>query len=404
MEKWLSIIGINEDGIDGLSSVARFWLDRAEILVGGDRHLKLIPSLIPLDERKRLTWQSPLINSIQEILTYQNKSVCVLASGDPMWYGIGTTLLQHIPLEQMRIVPAVSTFSLICARLGWAIANVETLSLCGRPVENLISFLYPNAKILLLSADRHTPKLVIELLRKKGYGKSKIWILEHLQGEEKISEVTAEAELGSIEIADLNAIALECIAESQTFIISRLPGLPDSAYIHDGQLTKSEVRAITLSALAPKPGELLWDVGAGCGSIGIEWMRTDFRCKAIAIEPKRIEYIAQNAISLGTPNLEIIEGIAPEALQNLPSPNAIFIGGGITSEDTIEKCWHSLKPGGRLVANVVTIEGEQQIFAWQQKIGGSLKRIAIERMEAIGTFKGWKPMATVTQWIVTKDY
>ncbi len=400
MEKWLSIIGINEDGIAGLSAVARYWLDQAEILIGSDRHL----NLIPLDGRQRLTWQSPLIDSISEILKYQGSQVCVLASGDPMWYGIGATLLQYIPLNQVRVVPAVSTFSLTCARLGWAFAQVETLSLCGRPLENLSAFLYPNAKILLLSADRYTPRLVAELLKAQGYGKSKIWVLEHLLGEkERIIQVTAESwQTADLEIANLNAIALECIADNRQSTFSRLAGLPDSAYIHDGQLTKSEVRAITLAALSPKPGELLWDVGAGCGSIGIEWMRSNFRGRAIAIEKKRSAYIAQNAFALGTPNLEIISGTAPEVLQHLAKPDAIFIGGGVTTAGMVESCWQSLKSGGRLVVNVVTIEGEQQVFAWHQQVGGSLKRIAIERMEAIGTFRGWKPMSAVTQWVAIK--
>jgi precorrin-6B C5,15-methyltransferase / cobalt-precorrin-6B C5,C15-methyltransferase len=400
MEKWLSIIGINEDGLEGLTSVGRYWLDRAEILVGGDRHLGMIAE----DGRRRISWQSPLSDSIAQILSFEGQSVCVLASSDPMWYGIGATLLQSIPIEQVTIVPALSTFSLICARLGWAIAAVETLSLCGRPVETLAAFLYPGAKILLLSADRHTPKLVAQLLSDRGYGKTKIWIFEHLQGKkERILQTTSNnLKAQDLEIADLNAIALECIADRDAPIVSRLAGLPDHLYQHDGQITKSEVRAVTLAALSPRPGELLWDVGAGCGSIGIEWLRTDIRCKAIAIEKKRSAYIANNAMTLGTPNLEIITGTAPQALVGLPSPDAIFIGGGITGEAVLKTCWTALKPGGRLVANVVTLEGEQQIISWQQQVGGSLKRIAIERVEAIGSFSGWKPLATVTQWVAIK--
>jgi len=278
--KWLSIIGIGEDGCEGLTPAARSHLNYAEILVGADRHLALIET----DKRQRLLWKTPITDTITEILSYRGRSVCILASGDPMWYGIGVTLIKHIPLDEITIIPTLSTFSLICTRLGWAMTEVETLSLCGRPVELLQAYIYPNARLLVLSADRHTPEMVAKILTDRGFGSSSFTVLEHLGGaKEGIITGTAQA-FNSSQVADLNAIAIQCIPNLAAKILPRTGGLPDSAYLHDGQLTKQEVRVITLSALAPNAGELLWDVGAGCGSIGIEWMRAHPRNRAIAIE------------------------------------------------------------------------------------------------------------------------
>jgi precorrin-6Y C5,15-methyltransferase (decarboxylating) len=398
-EKWLSIIGIGEDGLSGLSAIARSLIDTAEILVGGDRHFAMLPN----DQRSRLIWTSPIEETIQKISDHRGKAVCVLASGDPMWFGIGTTLLKRIPIEEITIIPAPSTFSQICACLGWSMTEVETLSLCGRPASLLQAYIYPNAKLLILSSGKETPQIVANTLRDRGFGNSKITVLEHLGGaKERITSSLANQSQDFPEFADLNAIAVECIPNPDAQIRSRMSGLPDIAYHHDGQLTKCEVRAITLSALAPNAGELLWDVGAGCGSISIEWMRSHPRCQAIAIEKSRTHFIAENAIALGTPNLKIIEGKAPESLKNLPTPDAIFIGGGATEVDLFEICWESLRSQGRLVANVVTLEGEQKLFQWQQKYGGTLTQISIKRAEAVGSFLGWKPMRPVTQWKITK--
>ncbi len=398
-EKWLSIIGIGEDGLFGLSSAARSLIDSAEILVGGDRHLAMLPK----DRRSRLVWASPIEETIQKIISYRGKSVSILASGDPMCFGIGTTLLKRIPIEEISIIPSSSTFSLICARLGWSLNAVETLSLCGRPAALLQAYIYPKAKLLILSSGKETPQVVAKMLCDRNFNHSKITVLEHLNGtKERIISITANQFENFSEFADLNAIAVECIPNYEAKILSRMAGLPDEAYHHDGQLTKREVRAITLSALVPNAGELLWDVGAGCGSIAIEWMRSHPRCQAIAIEKSRTHFIAENAIALGTPNLKIIDGKAPESLDGLPTPDAIFIGGGLTVTGLFETCWESLRSQGRLVANVVTLEGEQKLFQWQQKYGGTLTQISINHAEAIGSFLGWKPMRPVTQWQVIK--
>ncbi len=408
MQKWLAIVGIGEDGLEGLSVVGRSLLSQATIVVGGDRHLAMLP---PDDTRERLLWASPIEDSVNQIIQRRGQAVCVLASGDPMCYGIGVTLTRRIAIAEMAIVPASSAFSLACARLGWSLTEIETLSLCGRDPALLNALLYPEARLLVLSADQSTPATVAQLLTQQGFGNSQITVLERMGGtQERITSGIAST-WAATNLADLNTIAIHAhftpppLHPSSLPPLPRLPGLPDTAYHHDGQLTKREVRAITLSALAPLPGQLLWDVGAGCGSIAIEWLRSDRRCRAIAIEqhPTRLQYIADNAIALGTPNLTIIAGTAPIALNGLPKPDAIFIGGGLTAPELFETCWQALRPGGRLVANAVTVESEQMLFQWQRQLGGELSRIAIQRAEPVGKFLGWKAMAPITQWVVIKD-
>jgi precorrin-6Y C5,15-methyltransferase (decarboxylating) len=368
--------------------------------------------MLPADDRReKLCWSSPIEETVHQIIHRRGQAVCVLASGDPMCYGIGVILTRQIAIAQMMIIPAPSAFSLACARLGWSLTDVETLSLCGRDPALLNAVLYPEARLLILSADKTTPATVAQLLTQQGYGDSQITVLEHLGGSHERLHTAIAATWSTPNLANLNTIAIHAhftpsLHHSFTPqpLSPHTPGLPDTAYHHDGQLTKREVRALTLSALAPFPGQLLWDVGAGCGSIAIEWMRCDRRCRAIAIEqqPTRLQYIADNATALGVPHLKIISGSAPVALQELPEPDAIFIGGGLTTPNLLETCWQALRPGGHLVANAVTIEGEQTLFQWQGKLEGNLARIAIQRAEPVGQFLGWKPMVPVTQWTVVK--
>ena len=400
MDKWLSVVGIGEAGWAELSGVARSLVMQAKLVVGGARHLALLPDF----QTETLVWSSPIQASIQTILSRRGQPVCVLASGDPMCYGIGATLLRQVSLSELTILPVVSAFSLACARLGWSFNEIEPLSLCGRDPALLYPLLYPGGKLLILSADSQTPAQVAQILCERGFGPSPITVLERMgsSAERRIEGIAAS--WAEPELADLNTIAVNCVAAPDAQFGSRLAGLPDSAYDHDGQLTKREVRTVTLAALAPLPSQLLWDVGAGCGSISIEWLRSHPRCRAIAVEshPTRLQQIAQNAATLGVPNLEIVSGRAPEALQGLPMPDAIFIGGGLTTERLLEICWNALQPGGRLVANAVTVETEQQIFAAQQHLGGSLIRLAVQRAEPVGKFLGWKAMAPITQWTVVK--
>ncbi len=406
-KQWLSVLGIGDDGLTGLSPIAHSLLDQAEIIVGGKRHLAMLPAT---DSRTQLVWQSPFRESINQIITHRGQRVCVLASGDPMCYGVGSGLHQAllaqglVPLMEMTVIPAPSAFSLACSRLGWTYSEIETVSLCGRDLHLVQPLLYPRAKILALSADRHTPIQLAQILQERGFGDVQMTILEHLGGsQERIVSDQINDWISSDQLsADLHTIALECPGTISGY--SRFPGLPDDAYIHDGQLTKQEIRAVTLSTLAPYPGQLLWDVGAGNGSISIEWLRSHPRNRAIAIEqhPQRLQNIVANATNLGVPNLQIITGKAPTALINLPTPDAIFIGGGLTIPSVFESCWKALKPGGKLVANGVTVETEQLIFQLQQQYGGMLDRIAIQRAEPIGKFLGWKALNPVTQWCVGK--
>mgnify|MGYP001788101951 FL=1 len=399
-KKWLSVIGIGESGLSELSPLARGFVDRASLIVGGKRHLAMLDDSL----QPRLVWTSPIETSIESILTHRGTPVCILASGDPLCYGIGVTLLKYISILEMTIIPAPSTFSLACARLGWSLTDVETISLCGRAPDFLAAILAPDAKLLILSAGADTPQIVADLLTQRGYGDSQITVLEHLGGRERVISATARA-WSKPDVAALNAIAVECRIDPNTTPLNRLPGLPESAYHHDGQLTKREVRAITLAALAPMPGELLWDVGAGCGSIGIEWLRSHPRCRAIAIEQHshRLQFIADNMAALGTPHLQLVQGKAPAALTDLPTPDAIFIGGGVTAPGLLATCWTALRSGGRLVANAVTVESELQLLQWHQQVGGELTRIAIQRTQMIGGFLGWKPLIPVTQLVVVKS-
>ncbi len=402
------MVGIGDDGLTGLSPIAHGLLDQAEIIFGGKRHLAMLPAT---DSRTQLAWQSPFRESINKIISHRGQRVCVLASGDPMCYGVGSGLHQALvdmginSHLEMTTIPAPSAFSLACSRLGWTYNEIETVSLCGRDLQLIQPLIYPGAKILALSADRHTPIQLAQILQKREAGDVKMTILEHLGGvqERIVSGLISNWHDAPKTIADLHTIALEC----PEFIpgYSRLPGLPDNAYIHDGQLTKREIRAMTLSALAPRPGQLLWDVGAGNGSISIEWLRSHPRNRAIAIEqhPQRLQNIVENATNLGVPNLQIISGKAPTALIDLPTPDAIFIGGGLTISGVFEACWQALKPGGKLVANGVTVETEHLIFQLQQQYGGKLDRIAIQRAEPVGRFLGWKALSPVTQWSTEKN-
>jgi precorrin-6B C5,15-methyltransferase / cobalt-precorrin-6B C5,C15-methyltransferase len=396
---WLHIIGIGEDGLAGLGKSARAALHEADVLVGGDRHL----AMIPLDDRCRLAWPSPLSALIQTIVDLKPQRVAVLATGDPMWFGVGVTLTQHVPLAELAIYPAPSAFSLAAARCGWPLAECVQLTLHGRPLAMLQSAIQPNAKLLVLAHDGETTARVAAVLRERSYGQSRLIVLERMGGpSERRHEATADG--WQCRAADpFHTLAVECIADSDAPLLPQAPGLPDEVFQHDGQLTKREVRAATLSALAPTPGALLWDIGAGCGSVAIEWMRAAARAEAVAIErnPSRIGLIERNAVTLGTPTLKVIAGEAPAALAELPPPDAVFVGGGL-SDRVIAPSWNALKQGGRLVANAVTVEGEAEIFQAQRTYGGSLTRVAISRAEPVGGFWGWRPMMPVTQWSVRK--
>lgn len=399
---WLSVVGIGEDGLPGLAPAARALVDAAEVLVGGDRHLAMVPP----DARERLVWPSPLSALIGAIAERRGRRVCVLATGDPMHFGVGVTLARRFGRDEMTIVPGVSAFSLAAARLGWPLAEVACLTLHGRPLELVLPALQPGRRILALSHDGGTPAAVAALLCRHGWGPSRLVALAHMGGPAEARIEATAARWTANAVPDFNTLAVDLEATAEARPLPLVPGLPDDAFRHDGKLTKRAVRAATLAMLAPGPGQVLWDVGAGCGSVAIEWLRAAAGGRAVAIEPVagRRAMIADNALALGTPQVEVVDGRAPAILDGLPAPDAVFVGGGITTAGAIEACWQALRPGGRLVANVVTLEGEAEALAWHRRLGGELSRLAVSRAEPVGPFEGWKHQMTVTQFAATKPW
>lgn len=399
--RWLTIVGIGEDGWDGLSPNARAAVERAEWLLGGARHLSLVPEIAG---QQRTPWPSPLHDAFPALLERRGQRVCVLASGDPSWYGIGATLSRVIPAAETLVLPAPSAFSLAAARLGWPVQEAVCLTVHGRPLELVVPHLHPGARLLILSWDGTTPAKLAALLRARGFGGSRITALEAMCGpREAMTEATADTWTAE-RVADLNTLAVECVAGPDARILPRAAGLPDEWFEHDGQITKREIRVVTLSFLAPRRGELMWDVGAGSGSIGIEWMLSDPSNRAIAVEHhgERIARILANAAALGVPGLELVRGKAPDALAVLPSPDAVFIGGGLTGAGVLETCWTALKPGGRLAANAVTLESEAVLIDAHKRLGGDLTQIAVSRASPVGGFRGWRPSMPVTLWRAEK--
>jgi precorrin-6B C5,15-methyltransferase / cobalt-precorrin-6B C5,C15-methyltransferase len=399
MTPWLTVVGIGEDGFKGLGKNARRALLGASRIFGSQRQLDLLPVCI---RGERQLWPSPF--SLEPVLALHGEPVCVLASGDPMFFGVGASLARQLPGAEMLILPAPSSVSLAAARLGWPLQDVVTLSVVARPIAALNAHLFSGVRLLVLSNDGQSPAAIAALLRERGFGPSRLTVLEHLGGEaERRIEGVANGWNNCV-IADLNLIAIECIAEPNTPRLSRLAGLPDSAFQHDGQLTKRDVRAITLARLAPVPGELLWDIGAGSGSIGIEWMRAHPSCRALAVEADegRQLLIEHNRDALGVPGLQLIRGSAPQALTGLERPDAIFIGGGITREGVLETCWAQLKPGGRLIANAVTLQSEVTLMAWRERHGGELTRIHVAQAQPLGEFDTWRQALPITLLDVTK--
>ncbi len=405
MTPWLSVLGVGEDGLDSLPAAARALIDSAEVVIGQLRHLELLKN----GDAERLTWASPLSCSLEAIAERRGRRVVVLATGDPMFYGIGATLARRFTSDEMTVIPGVGAFGLVCARMSWPAADVEAVTLHGRPLALLNLHMLPGARLVILSEDGETPRKVAEALTGAGFDESTITVFEHLGGptERRIDGTARNWPADAI--ADLNTMAVDCRAGPDAIIRPRVPGLPDEAFENDGQLTKREVRAVTLAALGPVPRALLWDVGAGSGSIGIEWLRAEKTAQAIAVErdPARAARIARNALMLGVPRLEITVGEAPQALNNLPRPQAVFIGGGTSNPDILEAAFRALLAGGTFVANAVTVEGGTALLAFRERFGGELKRISISRLEPIAptlnSSHGWRALRTVTQLAVTKS-
>jgi precorrin-6B C5,15-methyltransferase / cobalt-precorrin-6B C5,C15-methyltransferase len=397
---WLTVIGIGEDGLEGLSAVARAHLDACEIVAGGRRHLDLVASLGKAEHE----WGVPFTASIPPLLALRGRRVVVLASGDPFWYGVGAVLAAHVDASEMRTLPNVSTFGWAAARLGWRIEDCVTLGLHARPLALMRPHLRNGERLIVLLRDAAAVSEAMQLLTGDGFGGSRVTILEALGGPRERVRLLLASEPAPGDIAAPVAIAIEPVAGPDARIIPCRAGLPDAYFENDGQLTKREIRALTLSSLAPRGNETLWDIGAGAGSIGIEWLLAHSGNRAVAVESRveRLERAGRNALALGVPHLTLHHGFAPDALAGLPAPDAIFIGGGVSRPGVLDAAWAALGEGGRLVVNAVTLESEALLIAWHVRHGGALTRIAISRADPVGDLRGWRSAMPVTQWSAVK--
>jgi len=397
--RWLSIVGIGEDGVAGLGEAARALVSNAEIVFGGTRHLALAKGLIRGDAQ---AWPTPFAQGIAAVVAARGRRVCVLASGDPFLHGVGVTLARQVTAEEMVVLPGLSAFSLAAARLCWPLADAMTVSLLTQPVEALRPMLQTGARLLVLTPNGDTPAAVASYLTRSGFGPSRVSVLEALGGpREKVRVATAE-NFGIGKIDRVNLVGIEVIGTG--FSLPLTPGIPDDLFEQDGQITKREIRAVTLSALAPRRGDRLWDIGGGSGSIAIEWLLADPSLSAISIEARgdRAERIRRNALTLGVPRLRVVEGVAPMALDGLPPPDAVFIGGGGGDTNVLDGAVTALRRGGRLVINAVTLETEAILLACHAATGGSLLRLSVSHAGPVGGMTGWRPSMPITQWTWVK--
>ncbi|MBZ0127799.1 MAG: precorrin-6y C5,15-methyltransferase (decarboxylating) subunit CbiE [Rhodobacteraceae bacterium] len=395
---WLHIVGIGEDGLDGLTPATRAVVEAAEVIVGGDRHHDLSGRITA----ERLSWPSPFDDLIELLQGLKGRRVVVLATGDPLWYSVGARIGRRLDPAEIIYHPQVGAFQMAAARMGWSMADLETLTVHGRPVEQMIAFIQPDQRLLILTTGAETPGQIARFLTERGFGQSRMSVLAAMGGPGE-ARFDGLAESWDHVVPDFNTLAVDCVAAPDAALLPRVPGLADHLFSHDGTMTKQEVRAATLAKLMPMRGALLWDVGCGCGSVAVEWMRAARYARAIGIEPlaERRVFAAANALALGVPGLRLIEGEAPAALAGLDAPDAIFIGGGLSLE-VFAACWDALRPLGRLVVNAVTLESEALLLALYQKHGGDLVKLSVARAAPVGGLTGWRPSMPVTQWALVK--
>lgn len=398
---WLTLVGLTEAGWSGIAELGRDAIRRAHLLVGSTRQLRHIPEQ---RGQQRLVWPSPIQPGIEQIMAWQGRPVCVLASGEPFWYGIGATLLRSLPASAMRTVSAPSAFAMAAARQGWSLQSCHCLSLVARPLRQILPALAPGRRLLLLSENGLSPAAVAALLCEAGFADSPMWAWQRLGGPEESLQFALAGAWQGRQVDALNTVALECVASRAEAGMARVAGRSEAAFAHDGQISKREVRAVILAYLAPRGGEHLWDLGAGSGAVSVEWLLADSGNTATAIErrPDRCRTIAANGAAFGVTGLNCVQRDLGDGLDGLAAPQAIFIGGGITSTSLVSTCWSALPEGGRLVASAVTLEGEATLLAARQRYGGSLVRLGVERSEALGSFQSMAALRSVTLWQVTK--
>jgi len=398
MGPWLNIVGIGEDGLAGLTPATRAVVEAADVILGGSRHHTLTDGI----DAKRVSWPTPFDALIGSLTELRGKRVVVLATGDPLWFSVGESIGRAFAPEEIAYHPQLSAFQLAAARMGWSMVDVETLTVHGRPVEQMIAFIQPDARLLILTTDEHTPAQIARFLDERGFGESRMVVMSDMGGE-KEQQFKGLAKNWAHEVPPFNTLAVECIAAPDAALMPRVPGLADELFEHDGTMTKREVRAVTLAKLMPMRGALLWDIGTGSGSVAVEWMRAARYARAIGIEPRadRRALAANNALALGVPRLELVVGMVPAALEGLEAPDAVFIGGGLSGE-TYDAAWSALKPLGRLVANAVTLESQTVLMDLHRRHGGDLVQLAVSRAEPVGPRTGWRPLMPVTQWSLVK--
>jgi len=398
VDPWLHIVGIGEDGLDGLLPATRAVVEAAEVIVGAERHHELAQGV----GAERIAWPSPFDALIDTLNGLRGRRVVVLATGDPLWFSVGARIGREINPTEITYHPQLSAFQLAAARMGWSLADVETLTVHGRPVEQMIAFIQPDARLLILTTGSETPGQIAAFLTERGFGRSTMTVLAHMGGESE-ARFDGLAEGWDHEVPAFNTLAVECIAAPDAALMPRVPGLSDDLFRHDGTMTKQEVRAATLAKLMPMRGALLWDIGTGCGSVAVEWMRAARYARAIGIEPRadRRALAAANALALGAPKLALVDGRVPEALDGLPAPDAVFIGGGL-SRETFDAAWAALRPLGRMVCNAVTLESEAVLLALHKEFGGHLVKLSVNRAEPVGGLTGWRPLMPVIQWSLVK--
>lgn len=400
---WLTIVGIGDDGWDGLSVHAKDAVQQSARIIGSPRQLRLLPDSIAHCGE---SWSGDLTSLLEKLKQARKKhgKICLLASGDPMWHGLGASLSTHLDTEEFRVLPGISSRSWAAARLGWALQEVLCLSLHNRPVNLLHSHIAPHARLLLLSRDGDTPAMVAKLLCERGYGTSAVWVLEHLGGKREHIRKTSAESFNLTDIAPLNMVAVEVNEHCDKGDISFF-GLADNLFTHDGNITRRDLRAMALARLTCLPGALLWDVGAGSGSLSVEWMRLHPDNRAIAIEARedRCRSIESNRDVFGVPELRICTGTAPSAFEGLPPPDAIFVGGGVSTDGVLAASWNSLRTGGRLVVHAVSVEGETALVKFRREVGGELLRIGCECLDALGNMEGWRPLRSVVMFSTRKN-
>lgn len=395
------VVGIGVDGYEGLASAARTAIDGAGVVIGGARQLELLPDSV---KAERVVWPTPLRPAVQKLVeAHRDRGLVVLGSGDPMHHGIGRTLVEELGTLNVKVIPHPGSVSLACARMGWPVESTPVASTLTAPLAGVLRHAGDGRHLLVLNRDAGTPAELAALLTEAGFGGSRITVLSDLGGRERSlrgfadqADYWSSQAVGSVSISAVEFAGAVALPETQ--------GLPDETFASDGQLTKRHVRAITLSTLAPRPGELLWDIGGGSGSIAIEWLRAHASLRAICVEkdPVRAERVLANSAALGVPTLEVVTGGAPDALAGLPTPDVIFVGGGLTAAGLFDTCWAALPAGGRFVTNAVTLESQALVTRLRAEHGGELVKIDVARSTPVGAFTGWRAAMTVVQWSVEK--